>query len=84
MGYVESTEASFLYKDQTNGEYEVFWQRRGRHNLNFLHLGEGSKLVWLQPNGLRNANGNPQLKIVAFEGLEPDWGIFAETGGKTN
>ena len=84
MGYVETTEASFHYKDPTNGEYEIFWSRRGGHNLNFLNLNSSSKLVWLQPNGLTNANGNPQLKIVAFEGLEPDWGIFAESGGNTN
>jgi hypothetical protein len=84
LGYSVGTEASFLYRDQARGEYELFYSHRGRHRLDFMKLGSHSKVVWLRPNGQTNASGAPQLKILAFEGLEPDWGVWAEPGTKTN
>ena len=83
MGYVESTHVSFIYRNPTNGAYELFWSRRGHHDAEFFRIRQGQKIVWLQPNGLTNRFGYPELKIVAFEGLEPDWGIYAEPGGNT-
>lgn len=82
LGYAMTTTISFLYRDTTNGVYEVFWSRRGWHKLDFLILSNESKLVWLEPNIQTNIYGNPQLKIVAFEGLQPDWGVFAKAGEK--
>lgn len=84
MGQTEETWVSFIYKDAEKGKYELFWTRRGRHNMDFLKLNDTPKQVWLLPNHPEMERTPPRLQIMAFEGLEPDWGIFAESGGKTN
>jgi hypothetical protein len=83
MGFTHFTYVTFTYSDPTNGEYELFWSRRGHHDLGFMNLGGQSKVVWAQPVGT-NKEGQPRLRIVAFEGLEPDWGVLAKPGHRTN
>lgn len=82
VGYTTETVVYFTYRDPANGEYEIFWERRGRHNVDFMKLQSGSKLIWVRPIGQLNARGNPVLMLVAFEGLRPDWVIGAEEGSK--
>ena len=83
LGRPEHTYVSFLYKDPTNGVYELLWHRLGRHTGEYLKLGDRPKVVWLRPNELTNQQGIPQLQIQAFEGLEPGPGIIAEAGRKS-
>jgi hypothetical protein len=81
IGQSVDTLASFTYRS-SGGQYELYWSRLGRHNANFLLLTDQPKTVWLQPNTVDNGSGNPQLEIVAFEGLEPVGGAMALKGLK--
>jgi len=82
LGRPEHTYVSFIFKDPTNGTYEFMWDRLGRHNADFLKLGERPKTVWVRLNSVANRKGIPLLDIEAFEGLEPGAGIIAEPGRK--
>jgi hypothetical protein len=82
MGQTDVTWVSFNYRDAEKGEYELFWTRRGRHNMDFLKLNDTPKKVWLLPESPEMDRTPPSLQIMAFEGLEPDWGVFAIPGGK--
>lgn len=79
MGQSKETWATFIYKLPEMGSYEMFFDRRGTHQLGFLKL-DAPRTVWLKPIGQTNEHGEPKLKIVAFEGVKPDWGIVAEPG----
>jgi hypothetical protein len=81
MGQSLDTLASFTYRSPA-GEYELYWSRFGRHNTDFLKLTDQPKTVWLQLNTIVGESKNPQLEIVAFEGLEPVGGVMALKGRK--
>ena len=81
MGQSVDTLASFTYRSP-GGEYELYWSRFGRHSADFLKLTDQPKTVWLQPNTVASESRNPQLEIVAFEGLEPVGGVMALKGRK--
>lgn len=82
MGQSVTTLATFIYRDPSDGDYELSWGRSGRHGADFLRLTDQPKRVWLQPNLGTNAAGNPMLEIVAFEGLEGTRGAAALPGEK--
>jgi hypothetical protein len=81
MGRPEHTYVSFVYRDTTNGSYEVYWDRLGRHDAGFLKLGDTPKKVWLTLNRMASEGGMPKLEIVAFEGVELGGGVIAQPGG---
>jgi hypothetical protein len=81
MGQSLDTLASFTYQSPA-GEYELYWSRFGRHNADFLKLTDHPKTVWLQLNTVTDESKNPQLEIVAIEGLEPTGGVMAIKGQK--
>lgn len=77
-GYTEETWVSFDYANSSNGVYEIFWNRKGRHNLELFKVGNNPKTCWVMPTGQTNDSGAPVLKIIAFEGLEADWVVVAQ------
>jgi len=80
LGWADWTFAFFSYTDPSNGTYEFVWRRLGRHNADFLKLGDKSVEVWVTP--LNDVVTNTLLLLIeAFEGLEPTSpGVFAEPG----
>jgi hypothetical protein len=81
MGRPEHTYATFAYNDPTNGSYEMLWHRLGRHDADFLRLGDRPRRVWLELNWRASKPAQPLLQIVAFEGVEPFEVLVAMPGG---
>jgi hypothetical protein len=68
MGMSVLTQVTFSYHSE-NGAYTLHWARFGRHNTDFLKLGDSPKKVWLQYHPL-SRRGKPEFSIMAFEGLK--------------
>lgn len=81
LGAQDTTFASFTYRNPTNGEYQLEWQLRGRHQPDFLKLGGTPKKFLLQPFAVAQESQIPRLKIVGVEGVEARELIVAEPGG---
>jgi hypothetical protein len=82
LGATDTTFVSFVYRDPTNGEYQLEWHLRGQHRADFLKLSASPKKVLLQPFGTPDENKIPRLKIVGFEGVESQHVVVAEPGQK--
>src|SRR2546425_486772 len=54
LGWADHTYVRFLYTDPTNGTYEFLWYRLGKHDAQFLKLGEEPKTVWVRLNSVVN------------------------------
>jgi hypothetical protein len=80
MGFTIETWGSFIYQHSEKGVYELFFDRRGQHSMDFLKPKHSAKTFWVIPNGNTNAAGVPQLRIVGIEGVKPDWGVPALAG----
>jgi len=82
LGRPEHTYVSFIYNDPTNGTYSLRWDRLGRHDAEFLRLGEKPKKAWLELNRQGSEGNVPKLDIVAFEDVELGGGVIAHPGKK--
>jgi len=76
------TDVTFIYRDPTNGQYQLEWGIRGRQQPDFLKLDDHPKKVWLQLFGAPEESANPRLKIVAIETVESREVLVAEPGRK--
>jgi len=81
IGRPEHTYVSFLYRAGTNGVYQFWWDRLGRHNADFMKLGDTPKRVWVTFNWRASERSMPILSIDAFEGMEASGVILATPGG---
>lgn len=70
LGRPWHTFVRFVYRDPTNGFYELHWSQLGKHKAEFLRASERPRKVWLVPFGFLEGSGIPQLSIVAIEGVE--------------
>lgn len=82
LGQSWTTFVTFIYRDGTNGEYQLHWHMRGRHQPDFLKLDGHPKKVLLQPFGAPGESEFPRLQIEAFEGVESRHSVVAEPGRK--
>jgi hypothetical protein len=80
LGRPEHTYVSFIYRDHTNGSYELSWHRLGRHNADFLKLDNRPRMVWLMLNRMASDSTLPKLEIVALEGVKLGGVVIAEPG----
>ncbi len=83
LGQSWTTRVTFIYRDGTNGEYQLEWHIRGRHQPDFLKMDAHPKKVLLQPFGAPGESAFPQLKIEAIEGVESRHSVVAEPGQKS-
>jgi len=82
LGATYFTDVTFIYRDPTNGQYQLEWGLRGKRKPDFLKLDAHPKKVLLQLFGTPEEGTNPRLKIVAIEGVESREVVVAEPGRK--
>ena len=78
VGKHETTFASFIYTDPTNGAYQLEWNEIGAHSPNLLKVGREQKKSLLQPIQVMNTSV-PRLQIVAIEGTKRSGVLVAHT-----
>jgi hypothetical protein len=82
FGARDTTFITFIYCDPANGEYQLHWHLRGRHQPDFLKLDAHPKKVLVQLFSATQESVNPRLQIMAIEGVEPWQMLVAEPGRK--
>lgn len=82
LGASDTTFVTSIYHDAANGEYQLEWMFRGRHQPDFLKVGTQPKKVLLQLFGTPDESPKPRLLIVAIEGVESRGLLVAEPGKK--
>lgn len=82
LGRPEHTYVSFIYKDPRGGAYMLLWHRLGRHNADFLRLGDRPMRVWVTFNWRASARSMPILEIEGVEGMGPPGVLIARPGGE--
>lgn len=69
MGRHLTTFASFIYRNPTNGEYQIEWMVSGRQNPDLIRLTHQDKKFLLSLIQTKDTP-MPRLQIVAIEGIE--------------
>ena len=82
LGAAYFTDVTFIYRDATNGQYQLEWGLRGKHRPEFLKLDEHPKKFFVQLIGTPEETSLPRLQIMAIEGVEPWQMLVAEPGRK--
>lgn len=70
LGRSTYTSARFGYLDETNGDYTLTWEMRGRHKPEFLRFTTRERIYYLLPYG-KEDEYPPQLAVVGIEGVSP-------------
>lgn len=81
MGRPQHTYVTFDYRNSSNGTYRFVWDRLGRHNADFMKLGEAPKRVWVTFNWRASEPAMPIVEIEGFEGMEASGVLIASPGG---